>query len=266
MRLLWRTVPALLAAAMCHPVDAAQNCGNQDLKGAYGAIATGSLVAAPLPPELLGPSTRVGRLDVDGKGNAQIKVTVSFNGAIIDEEYTGTYLVNPDCTMSMILNVPFPGISAPIPLTFFGALADEGRQISILIVDPPGAEIRIDLRRQEHLTCSTADVSGGYLVDLVGVNVFLPDYPPGVFARVGRLAFDGKGAFSANTQTSYNGLIVGEVFSGSYTVDSACKVQMQYTNGQPYSWVGFLTDNGAGAVLILNAPQGAVVSGTMTRQ
>lgn len=266
MRLLLRTALALLAAAICIPVGAAQTCGNQDLKGTYGALATGSLVAAPLPPELLGPSTRVGHLEVDGNGNAQVKVTISFNGAVFDEEYTGTYSIDPDCSLSMTLNVPFPGVAAPIPLTFFGALADGGRQIAMMIVDPPGAEVRIVLRRQERSTCSVTDVSGSYAVDLVGVNVFLPAYPAGVFARIGRVEFDGKGGFSANTQSSYDGIMVGETFSGSYTVDSACRLQLRYTNGQPYSWVGFLTDNGARAVLMLNAPQGAVVSGTMTRQ
>lgn len=257
----------LIQAASAAYCLGAGTCGSQTLKGVYGALATGSLMAAPLPPVLLGPSARAGHVEVDGNGNVVVKATISFNGAIFQEEYSGTYSVNPDCTVMVTLFVPFPGVPFLVPLTFFGAIADSGRELSILIVDPPGAVIRIGLRRQEKKNCSAHDLFGGYLLDMSGTIVSQPSVPaPGIFARVGRVAFDGKGQFSANTQASYSGIIVPEAFTGTYAVDSACNVSLQYTLGSANTWVGSLTNNSAGADLIVSAPQGAVVVGTLSKQ
>lgn len=42
----------------------------------------------------------VGKITYDGEGNFVNPFTVSFNGAIVRSELTGTYTVNSDCTGS----------------------------------------------------------------------------------------------------------------------------------------------------------------------
>lgn len=241
----------------------AQECGNSDFKGVYGALAQGSFIVTPpgIPP---GPTVRVGRVEVDGKGNASIKATLSLAGVILDEEYGGNYTIGADCTASVTLLIPFPGVPAPVPFKFAGVLSDEGRQQDIILVEPPGTTVRITLRKMRKPSCSASDLAGAYMVNMSGFTLFQIGYPPGEFARVGRMEFDGKGAFTAATQASIGGRLVPEKIGGTYTVDSSCIFRLGFSNSLiPDRWVGMLTDGGTAAYVMTAAPAGAAVAGKM---
>ena len=106
----------------------------------------GDFVAtAPVIPN--GPTARVGRVEADGDGNSTIQATLSLNGAILKEDYGGTYVINPDCTVNVTLMIPFPGAPGPIPFRFSGMLSDDGHQMDIILLDPPGTTVRIILRK-----------------------------------------------------------------------------------------------------------------------
>ena len=269
------TLVAFVALAGLLPAHAELNCRDSDYQGVFGAIAVGTFVSAPgIPP---GPTVRVGRVESDGNGNAKIQATLSLNGLIIKEDYGGTYSIHPDCTMDVTLLIPFPGVPAPIPFKFSGALADDGREAAIILLDPAGADVRITLRKQRREDCTNRDLSGSYLLNMAGSIISREDSPAGFFGRVGRATFDGKGKFNALTQASYNGRMSRETLTGVYEVDSSCQVTIAYTMGQLVTlnsvddprarkFAGMLTDDGAGVDVMESDPAGASIIGTLRQQ
>ncbi len=260
-----RAFSLLAALALAQGLRAELACKNSDYRGVFGAVATGDFIAPP-PGIPAGPTVRIGRVESDGNGNASIRATLSLNGVIVKEDYGGTYTVNPDCTMNVILLIPFPGVPAPIPFRFFGMLADDGRELAILLLEPAGSSVRIALRKQRRDDCSNGDLSGGYLLNMSGFNAFLPGLTPGQFARLGRVKFDGKGGFTANTRVSYAGRIVEESFAGVYSVESSCTVSLVYTQGQQFTWTGMIRDNAAAVDFMVSEPQGAAITGSLKAQ
>ncbi len=258
-RLSTAAIAALLPLAAL-----AQECSNADFKGVYGALAQGSFISPP-PGIPAGPTVRVGRVEVDGKGGAAIKATLSLAGVVLDEDYGGTYAIAPDCSATVTLLIPFPGVPQPVPFKFTGVLSDEGRQQDIALVEPPGTTVRITLRKQRKPVCSASDLTGAYALNMSGATLFQIGYPQGEFSRVGRIEFDGKGAFTATTQASQAGRPVAEKFGGTYAVDAACTFRISFSLSLiPDRWNGVIADGGARAYVMQAAPAGSAVAGTLT--
>src|SRR5262249_47499832 len=79
---------SLIALAFITATSAqAQNCSVAQFKGVYSALAKGEFLSGiPVPPELLGPTTRIARVEVDGEGTSKLRATTSLNGIIVNEE------------------------------------------------------------------------------------------------------------------------------------------------------------------------------------
>ena len=280
--LLHRILIVALAFCAGSALRAEDHCANRDFRGVYGMSASGDIVLVPPPfAALVGPLVRVGRVESDGNGNVSVRNTASYNGFIITEPYGGTYAVNSDCSIVFHLIVPLPILASigpppgnlvtlvPIPFTFVGVLADKGRDVVNLLVDPPGSTIRVHLSREDHDhdSCTSKEASGGYQLDMSGKIVAQPPNFPGSFARVGNLTFDGNGGFTGNTTASYGGFVTPEALAGSYSVDALCNISMQYSfGGTGYTWQGTLINKSRDADLIVSDPPGAVVSGTLKQQ
>ena len=84
--------------------QAQSSCSNASLSGSFGYTNTGTIVTPPL-----GLFAGVGRQTFDGKGDTEATATVSVNGQIYQATIKGTYVVNPDCTVSMTLSVSAGG-------------------------------------------------------------------------------------------------------------------------------------------------------------
>lgn len=260
LRILVRCIAAagvLLAAA-----PARTACTNSDFSGVYSATVIGSFTAPP-PGVPGGPTARVAKVESDGNGNAFITATLSLAGLMFSESYPGTYTINPDCTALVILQVQFPGIGA-VPFTFVGVLAKDGLAMEEILVNPEGNDIRISLRKQRKTQCANGDLLGDYAVQMSGTSIFQFAVPTGPFARVGKASFDGAGKFSGSVYTNYGGKIVPEDLSGTYDVKSDCTFTVTFHLLQAWTWTGMLADSTSGANLIQSAPQGSVVTGTLT--
>ena len=92
---------ALLFLGIVPNVHAQPSCSNANLNGSFGYTNTGTIITGPDA----GPFGGVGRQTFDGKGNTQATATVSVNGNIFHVTIKGAYVVNPDCTGSMVLTV-----------------------------------------------------------------------------------------------------------------------------------------------------------------
>lgn len=254
------------------PAAQAQNCSNSQFKGVYGAIAKGEFIAG-LPDPLNGPTTRIGRVTPDGNGNSHIEAVTSLNGIVLQEQYDGTYTVHPDCTVDVVLNIPFPGVGI-IPFAFTGVLSDNFQQMDMALVNPPGSTVGLTLRQQNRANCSVHDLNGGYTMDLRGTFGNPGPYVP--FHGLGRIVFDGKGAFSGQATLSTNGSIQSPApLAGTYAVTPSCKLTMTLAGEGGFVFSGMLIDNSTGADLIVSGPTfqvdgfdvvGAVVSGTLKKQ
>jgi len=86
---------AILAAVFSGNIaEGKDNCSNATLQGSYGLHATGTIIG-------VGDFAAVGRFTFDGKGGLIGKLFVRVNGNnFAPPEFTGTYSVNPDCTVS----------------------------------------------------------------------------------------------------------------------------------------------------------------------
>jgi len=263
MRIFTRRVASLFVFGLTAiAVANAQDCTNYDYKGLYSATVLGNFITPP-PGVPAGPTARVGRVQVDGKGTASIVTTLSLNGFVLQESYGGTYSIAPDCTASVTLFIPFPGSPSPVPFQFSGMLADAGRVMNLILLNPQGTDVRIMLVKQRKLACNNGDLNGSYVLNETGTVIrgFLAN--PGPFARVGNIIFDGAGKFSAKVNASYAGVVVPETFAGTYSVNADCSFTAAYAANQASSWFGVLADSSSGANIIESAG-GSVITGTLT--
>ena len=96
-----------------------ESCSNATLHGSYGLHATGTSSAST-------DFAAVGRFTFDGKGNLTGKLFVRIGGNNIEPPaFSGTYSVNPDCTMT-------DSWGAPINSTHVSVIVDEGKGYFIL--------------------------------------------------------------------------------------------------------------------------------------
>ena len=270
-------LPAILLALLV-PEAQAQKCNLSQTKGIFSALATGSISVFPPPLGILaGPTTRVGRVDNDGKGNVHLSAVTSLNGFVLAEEYDGVLVVNPDCSTEVNFLIPFPLIGF-LPFQFVGATSDNFRQQDIILASigggPPASTVTITLRQQPRSNCSNGDLKGVYVVNMRGTTELFSGSPK-PFVRLGQVTFDGVGAFSANTSVSDgSGPLVPDAFAGAYSVQSSCEFTMNYSGN---TWAGMLSDNGQAANLMVSvpnppvppadpAPLGQVVAGRLIKQ
>jgi len=101
-----------------------ETCTLACLQGGWGFTLSGNLLA--------GPAAATGVLTVDGEGNFSGHDTLSANGMILSEAFTGTVTVNPDCTTSAtIVSSLFVGEAH-----FDGVLVAKSREILLIRRDP----------------------------------------------------------------------------------------------------------------------------------
>src|SRR5882762_6393147 len=85
-----------------HATNLHVTCSNASLRGSYGYFSQGFIPITDISPTLFVPQAQTGLITFDGKGlvtsgTLTINTTDPAGGAARGT-FTGTYLVNPDCT------------------------------------------------------------------------------------------------------------------------------------------------------------------------
>jgi hypothetical protein len=93
LRLLLSAFALVFSAGTLRAGDDNRQCSNATLNGSYGLHAKGSVLGS-------GDFAAVGRFTFDGRGHLTGKLFIRLNGTNLGPlEFTGTYFVNPDCTV-----------------------------------------------------------------------------------------------------------------------------------------------------------------------
>ena len=123
MLLKYRFLTAVALIGLVLPIGVKaqdkRNCSNATLHGSYGLHATGTVIG-------VGDFAAVGRFTFDGKGKLTGKLFVRVNGiSMTPPEFTGSYSVSPDCTVT-------DNWGAPINSTHVSIIVDDGKGYVIL--------------------------------------------------------------------------------------------------------------------------------------
>jgi hypothetical protein len=108
-------------------VQAQSGCSDRSLRGSYGFQINGNIVG-------LGPIAGTALVTYDGVGNFTQTDNVNINGGgipVLNRQGSGTYIVNPDCTGTQILNLP----GGQVTHTTF-VIVGNGKQVFDVGTDP----------------------------------------------------------------------------------------------------------------------------------
>jgi len=143
LKLITVALMAILSALVSAPAaHAAERCTIADFGGGWGFSFNGVVVSGPFA----GSFAAAGQFTADEDGNFSGSDTLSFNGTIIPRTFTGTAVVQANCTGSAILTVTTPAnVFPPFHLEF--VLDDHTREARFVQADP-GAVIIGSARKQ----------------------------------------------------------------------------------------------------------------------
>jgi hypothetical protein len=97
---LWAIVFFALATVMASAAQA--SCTLANVAGSYGYTTNGFVA---IPTGAFVPAAAAGRITFDGNGHVNGTQTRVVAGSSLDETYSGTYSVNPNCTGSFTVLV-----------------------------------------------------------------------------------------------------------------------------------------------------------------
>jgi hypothetical protein len=116
-------------------------CSLATVRGEYAVYGQGTVFVGS-PPQA-GLEVDVGLATIDGKGNLKGSLTFSFNGKIFRTAYTGAYLVNADCTISLTIQDDLGE-----HLQQEGVVLEQGEEIRFIGTDPGRVIARVAKRLQ----------------------------------------------------------------------------------------------------------------------
>ncbi len=125
--------PAALAHGRHH------QCSNRSVSGPFGYVSTGTRIG-------LGPVAGSGVITFDEDGNANGAQTVSFNGTIARETYSGTYTVGEDCrgSFTVVVSSTIPAFNRT---TTVDVVWEDDSNAAHAIFTDPGTIITADARK-----------------------------------------------------------------------------------------------------------------------
>jgi len=230
----------LVFATMIAVGPASATCSNATLIGVWGYIV----------------GAAVGQFTADGKGNlTNGSQTVSQNGVIHTQTFTGTYSVATNCTGHATVHITGGGtVTANI-------VADDGNK-GLQIIDTGGIGGGVAAGfslAQGVVTCGFTGKKATFAANLIGK---IPTTGP--VAYVAQVILDGNGNVSGTGTFDVNGRIVTAPFTGTYTESANCTGTAQFTpSGSSRLNFHFVVVNAGKEILLLETDTNTVVGGYM---
>jgi len=130
-----RILVCLMILAVGLTAQEGRTCTESTIKGSYGFTFMGSRPASPAPGAPIVEGRGVGIRFFDGQGNfTEVSSVKGVNTpAAVDNRFSGTYRINPDCTGTAFLLVP--GMPAA---EFRFVVVKKGKEMFFTLVDPIG--------------------------------------------------------------------------------------------------------------------------------
>jgi hypothetical protein len=228
----------LVFAAMIAVGPASATCSNATLNGVWGYIV----------------GAAVGQFTADGKGNlTNGSQTVSQNGVIETQTFTGTYSVLTNCTGRVTAKITGGGtVTANI-------VADDGNKGFQIIDTISGKAAAGFSLAQGVVTCGLTGTKATFAANLIGKII-----NTGAVAYVAQVILDGKGTVSGAGTFDVNGRIVTAPFTGTYTESANCTGTARFTplGFSPLNF-HFVVVNAGKEILLLETDTNTVVGGYM---
>ena len=207
---------AIPLAAQMNPTPA-KICSLATLKGSYGFFGQGTVVTQP-PVQIV----TSGIINYDGHGNISGESINNVDGSGgMGDTFTGTYTVNPDCTLSGQHISP-----SGETLHYVGTITGSGmlQEIHFVVTDPGFVASGTD-KKIPPQGCSLETLEGSYA--LFGQGSVTAYTPPALLTHVGVFSYDGKGNFAGKDTIALNGATIPDEFTGTYTVSANCTVSVE---------------------------------------
>ncbi|MFZ1494430.1 MAG: hypothetical protein WAU60_13595 [Candidatus Competibacter denitrificans] len=226
-------------------------CTNANLRGSYGFVAKGVILAgSPLPSALQGSFASGGTATFDGKGNFVLTSTSSFNGFIQPVETRGTYQVNSDCSYTS---------RADNGITFQAVILDGGRQLQILQTTPNVVIAGTAIRQPQRCEAKFLQAAYGFTAEGAAGPPTLPVQFAGPLAGVGTVVFAKDGTFVLTATRSVNGILDPEplALNGVYSMKENCAFDMHFEVG--FTFDAMIVNNGKEILFIETDPGTALI-------
>jgi|SRR5882672_4342724 len=198
----------------------------------------------------------VGQFTADGNGHLTGSQTVSQNGVIGTQTYTGTYSVAANCTGSLNLNITGGGTASA---TFVLDNLKKGAQI----IDTDSGTVADGFGLvQGVVTCGLTGKKAIFAANLFGK---IPNTGP--IAYVAQLTLDGKGNVHGSGTFDVNGAIVtAPTIAGTYTENVDCTGTLQITpSGFSTLNFNFVVVNAGKEILLIETDNNTIVAGNMQK-
>jgi hypothetical protein len=196
----------------------------------------------------------VGHFTTDGLGNITSgSQTVSENGVIKTQTYTGTYAVSKNCTGGVTINFTGGGSSTA------KFVADDGNK-GLQIIDTISGVVAGGLGLAQGVaTCGLTGKKATFAANLFGAIV-----NAGPIAYVAQVILDGKGKVSGSGTFDVNGTIVTAAIKGSYTENSDCTgtIQMKLPRSITLNFNSVVANSGK-EILLVETDANTIVAGSM---
>lgn len=121
----------LMAGVALASGDAAASfpCNDRTIQGTYGTNLTGFVSPDGVTQV---PLTQVGLFQLDGQGSLTGTDTASIGGQILEREFNGTYEVDPDCTLTVVVTNLADGVVTHVS----GVVLGRGNASLLISTDP----------------------------------------------------------------------------------------------------------------------------------
>jgi hypothetical protein len=196
----------------------------------------------------------VGHFSADGQGNITSgSQTVSENGIIETQTFTGTYSESKNCSSSVTIKVTGGG---KVTAKF---VADDGNKGFQLIDTTSGGVAGGFGLAQGGATCGLTGKKATFAANLFGKIL-----NTGPIAYVTQVILDGKGKVSRSGTFDVNGTIVSAPIKGTYTENPNCTGTVEITPSRSSTLnFNFVVVNSGKEILLIETDVNTIVVGSM---